>query len=221
LTSTAFGSTIGVDRAHRIGLNSFDDLLSGPVLPAGTVSLLASLMRAPQGLELFHQLVLSAIRRLKRGEHAFAILDAQSAFESFVAVLVVESLGRQGRTPPDIDREMAPGGAFHTLQRRLQHLDRVAATRTAGTPSGAFLGSPDEKRWRADLYSLRNRIIHGGIRDISFPEAKSAIVVGLHAIAAIQALAPEFSRTMTWAGSALDLPHIKQSAGRLSRLFES
>jgi hypothetical protein len=222
VNSLSFGSVIGVNRVHHIGLNSFDDLLAGGVIPADTLQLFDSLIAAPHDLELFHQLMFSAIRRLKRNENALAVLDAQSAFETLVAVLVVESLRNQSQTPEQIEVEMAARGRVHTLQRRLEELDRIAA---AQTPSGLqprrFLGSSEETRWRSALYGLRNRIVHEGIRIVPFAEAKDALVAGLHAIHSIQSLIPAFNRAMTWSGSALDLGHIQPSAGRLSRLFEA
>ena len=218
----SFGSVVGVNRAHHIGLNSFDDLLAGEPIPPDAVSLFDSLILEPHDLELFHQLIFSAIRRLKRNEHALAVLDAQSALESLVAVLVVENLTRQVQTAQQVEAEMAPGGRLHTLQPRLVELDRIAV---AQTPSGAqprrFLGSPEEAQWRTALYGLRNRIVHEGLRMVPFVDAKAALVAGFHAIHRIQDLAPPFGRAMMWSGAALDLGHIQQSAGRISRLFET
>ena len=222
VASVSFGSVIGVSRAHRIGLNSFDDLLAGETLPLDVLRLFNSLVSSRHELELFHQLMFSAIRRLKRSEHALAVLDAQSALESLVAVLIVEDLKRRGQTSQQIEAEMSPAGKHSTLQRRFEELDRIAV---AQTPSGAqqrrFLGSPEEAQWRTSLYRLRNRIVHEGLREVSFADAKAGLVAGLHAIHRIQDLTPAFGRAMMWSGAALDLGHVQQSAGRISRLFEA
>jgi hypothetical protein len=218
----AFGHVIGVNRCHTVGLNSFEDLFVGDSLPEPYLGLLLPLCRAPHQLELFHQLVFSAIRRLKRHEEALSVLDAQSAFEAFVAVLVREDLQRQGVSAHDIEVQLGLGGPLHSLQRRLERLDRVVAslvTRTTAPP--AFLKSPQEQAWRKNLYALRNRIIHEGLRTVSFAEAKAALVAGLHAIHAIQSLDAVFGRQLTWSGAALNLDHIEQTAGRISRLFEA
>jgi len=220
--SLAFGMVIGVNRTHHVGLNSFDDLFAGEAIPEDVLRLFSSLIETPHNLELFHQLVFSAVRRLKRNEHALAVLDAQSAVESLVAVLISENLQKQGQTPQRIEAEMAPGGRLHTLQRRFEELDRLAAKLApAGTPPRRFIGSPEEAQWRQALYRLRNRIVHEGLRSVPFAEAKTALVAGLHAIHAIQDLTPTFARAMIWSGAALDLAHVQQSAGRLSRLFEA
>jgi hypothetical protein len=148
VSNVVFGSVIGVNRAHHVGLDSFDDLLAGEVIPADAYQLFESLISGAHSLELFHQLMFSAIRRLKRNEHALAVLDAQSAFESLVAVLVVEALTRQGRSTQQIKAEMASGGRLNTLQRRLKELDRVAAGDAANARSRRFLGCREEVRWR-------------------------------------------------------------------------
>lgn len=222
VSDLAFGHVIGVNRSHTIGLNSFEDLFVGDSLPEPNLSLLLRLSLAPHQLELFHQLVFSAIRRLKRHEEALSVLDAQSAFEALVAVLVREGLQRQGVAPTGIEAQLGLRGSLHSLQRRLEWLDRVAASQVAGgTNPPAFLNSPPERQWRTKLYALRNRIIHEGLRTVSFAEAKAALVAGLHAIHAIQSLHPAFGRQLTWSGTALDLHHIEETAGRISRLFEA
>jgi hypothetical protein len=220
VSNVAFGSIIGVNRAHHIGLDSFDDLLAGEVIPADAQQLFESLISRTHSIELFHQLIFSAIRRLKRNEHALAVLDAQSAFESLVSVLIVEALTRQGQSKQQIEAGMASGGRLNTLQRRLEELDRVAGDEANAQPR-RFLGCQEEVQWRGALYSLRNRIVHEGLRPVSFKEAKAGVVAGLHAIHHIQDLTPLFARPMIWSGAALDLGHIQESAGRISRLFEA
>jgi hypothetical protein len=218
----SFGSKIGVNRAHHVGLNSFDDLIAGDTIANDALRVFDTLIAGTHTLELFHQLVFSAIRRLKRKEHALSVLDAQSAFESLVAVLVAESLTAQGEALQQVEAAMVPGGRIHTLQHRLEKLDRVAATQTGpGAQPRRFLGSPEESQWRIALYALRNRIVHEGLRDVPFAEAKAGLVAGLHAIYRVQQLTPSFNRAMIWSEHTLDLGHLQQSAGRISRLFEA
>lgn len=220
--SLHFGTIIGKNRMHHVGLNSLEDLLSGDVIPADALHALESLITRPHDLELFHQLIFSAIRRLKRNERALAVLDAQSAFESLVAVLIFESLQSQGHSPEEIETLMGNRGRLHTLQRRLEELDRIAESLSpAGTQFQRFLGSAKETQWRTDLYSLRNQIVHEGNRSVTFNDAKAGIVAGLHAIYSVQNLTPSFHRQMIWSGNALDLLHLHKSSGRLSRLFEN
>ena len=213
-----FGRDLGVSRFHRIGANSFSDLFAPELLRPELLTIFDDLVQRPNDLEVFHQLTLSAIRRLKRHEHALAIFDAQSAFETLVASILVERRRSAGNSNIEIEEMLEPGGALHTLQRRLQELDRISQTEGGGR---RFLNSDEEQRWRSTLYRLRNEIAHAGRRDVTFAEARDAIVAGMHAMHAIQELAPTFGRTLSWGGDVLDLPHIIESRGRLSRLFES
>jgi len=213
-----FGVELGVSRFHRMGANSFADLFSPEPLRPELLTIFDRLVPQPAELELFHKLTLSAIRRLKRHEHSLAIFDAQSAFETLVVAILVERLRAAGRTDPDIEQALAVRGALHTLQRRLQELDRIA--QQEGSAS-RFLNSAVEHRWRGTLYRLRNQIAHSGLRDVAFAEAKDAIVAGMHAMHAIQDLAPTFNRPLAWAGDVLDLLHVVDSRGRLARLFET
>lgn len=212
-----FATDIGRGRAHRVGLNSFDDLMAGDVLPDDVLQVFDALVRSPHRLEVFHQLIFSAIRRLKRKEHALAVIDAESALESLVATLVFECL-RETHSREQAEAEMA--GAVHTLQRRFEYLDRVAKNRNPQLKQG-FLGSDEEALWRRALYGLRNRISHEGLRVVGFVDAKAGLVGCLRAADRIQGLCDSFRRPMSWSGEALNLGHLEESAGRLSRLFEA
>lgn len=79
-----FGAEIGKDRCHHIGLNSIEDLLPQGPLSGDALAIFAQRVRQPHELELFHELFLSAIRRMKRRELALAVVDAQSGFEAAV-----------------------------------------------------------------------------------------------------------------------------------------
>jgi len=223
LEELRFGTTIGRDRIHQVGANSYDDLFFGGLLPTDHRDLFARIVDARHEIEVFHVLVFDAIRRLKRFEWALAVMDAQSAFEVLVATVFGEILTRQGVNALDIEGLLAHGGRFDSLQRRLVEIDRVAVAEAtaAGEPARRFLGSSTESSWRADLYRLRHRIVHEGLRDVTFDLAKRAVIAGLKAAHAVQDLRPAFNRRLMWSGSALDLPHMTQSAGRLSRLFEA
>jgi hypothetical protein len=111
-------------------------------------------------------------------------------------------------------------GPVHTLQRRLEHLDRAAKVLNPQLQTG-FLGSAEESAWRSALYGLRNKISHEGVRNVTFADAKAGLVAGLHAADRIQGLCQPYRRPMSWSGAALTLDHLQESAGRLSRLFEA
>jgi len=223
MSELRFGETIGGNRIHRIGANSYEDLMSGAALKDEQIELFGRLAKQKHELDVFHVLILSAIRRLKRFEWALAVLDAQSAFEVLVATVLSDVLRRRGLSSDEIENQFAWGGKFDSLQKRLIEIDKVASAEA--TASGdlirSFIGSPAEAAWRRDLFSLRHRVVHEGLREVSFDGAKRAVSTGLRAAYAVQDLRPSFNRQLIWAGEVLDIPHIKQSAGRLSRIFEA
>lgn len=218
-----FGTTLGIDRVHRIGANSYDDLILGGALPQEHLNLFTRLVGAQHELDLFHHLVFDAIRRLKRFEWALAVFDAQSAFEVQVATVLTGILTRRGVAAADIETQFAPRGGLDSLQRRLVEIDRAAETEAtaAGVPSRQFLGSQAETAWRYDLYRVRHTVVHEGVRHLTFDIAKRALQAGLRAAFEIQDLRPSFNRPFVWTGDVLNLSHLTQSAGRLSRIFEA
>jgi len=210
-----FGSVIGKGRTGHIGVNSYDDLRGLRLIREGE-EYFYSLVKSKQQFELFHLLLFSSFRRLKRKEGALAIIDAQSAFESAVASMLRDGLGSKGLKKEDIENEFKYKGNLHWLNKRLKKLDEIADEFT----KKKFANSVAEKEWSENLYELRNEIVHGGRREVIFNDAKKGIVSGLKAINYLHDLCPLFRRSFMWSGEALDLPHIHETAGRLSRIFE-
>jgi hypothetical protein len=217
-----FGSIIGKNRLYVVGSNTLTDLVGNKPSEQG-LTLYYKFVREEHRLELFHQLIFSAIRRLKRKEGALAVVDAQSAFESAVASMLKDGLRATGMAKQKIEAALAYGGQLHLLQRRLQKLDNLALDYavSAGGQCHLFVGSATEREWRQYLYDLRNEIVHGGRRATTFEETKRAIVAGLKALNYLHGMCPHFERNFMWAGQALELQHLSESAGRLFRLFES
>ncbi|HUT32920.1 MAG TPA: hypothetical protein VNE39_05535 [Planctomycetota bacterium] len=219
----SFGCTIGRDRSHQLRVGSPDDLqLAGGCLPRDQLSGFEQMVTQEHELDLFHVLFLSAFRRLNRWEPALAVVDAQSGFEAAVASILRKALSDQGKTDAEADAQLSLGGDLHFLTPRLKELDKIAASleTAAGRQIRAFDGSPEEKDWRRKLYNLRHKVVHSGVRDIGFEDAKAAVAAGIRAVGVIQALTPLFSRKLIWSGKALSLDHIQQTAGRASRMFE-
>lgn len=215
-----YGSTIGKDRFHHVGMNSRDDVLHPLSMPDEGVAQFANLIQNRCEVELFHELFISALRRCRRAEHALAVVDAQSAFEVFVATALRDALKSEGKADDDVDTMFAAGGRLHLLQRRLREIDAVVARRAgSGAIPRTFLGSAAETCWRSDLYGLRNRIAHGGVRDVTFDQAKLGIAAGLKAVAAIESLDPMIKRKLSWPAPLLDLAWLTEMPGSLFRLF--
>ncbi len=205
----------GDAQATIIGINSFYDFIGQELNDIAERQLMRS-VRNKQEYVLFHQLIFSSLRRLKRKEAAIAIIDAQSAFESAVASMLKDGLAAMGWRPEDIESSLINQEKLLMLNRRLKMIDKISRK----TARGPFLGSEADHNWRTDLYDLRNRIVHGGIRTLPFVVAKKGIVSGLKAIEYLGDMSPEFRRHAVWTGQGIELPHIQETAGRLSRLFE-
>jgi hypothetical protein len=222
ISDLTFGSNIGKDRMHRVGTNSYDDLAGKPLSQAG-IELLHKHTREEHRLELFHQLIFSSVRRLKRKEGVLAIIDAQTAFETAVVSMLKDALAVLGWDQNQINQELEFGGELHLLNKRLKKLDDIADEKktTYGYRFAPFLGSPFEAEWRDFLYDVRHKIVHGGLRQISFEDAKHGVVAGLKAINFLHSMCPLFEREFMWAGQSLELPHIQNTSGRIFRLFET
>lgn len=213
-----FGSRIGHDRAHQLGANAREGFLSPFSLPDAGVEQFAQLIRDRCELDLHQELFLSAIRRMRRLENALAIIDAQSAFETFVATALRDGLMSEGVTEAEIESRFAFRGGLHLLNERLREMDAMAARVSGGTPR--FGGSPEREAWNQDLYRPRNRVAHAGVRAVGFAEGKQGIVSGLKAVAFLERMHPSFKRDLTWPEPLLDLDHLAENPGSLFRLFE-
>lgn len=209
-----FSSTLGRGRTHNVGTNSFEDLLPGAPLQGESFDQLCRLLRSEQQLELWIKLFQSALRRLKRREHVLAILDAQSGFEVGVTAIVRDALSQRCSDTSEVDAEVI---RLHDLQAKLVWLDRVGKANGSTTP---FLGGERERAWRRGLYDLRHSIVHRGVRHLDFDTAKAGIVAGLQAMDQIQSMSLSFQRPFMWTGAATNLAHIRNTAGRMARLFE-
>ena len=119
--------------------------------------------------------------QLKRRNYHVAVLEAETAFEVYVADLLLRLKVQQGQDRSQLLAEMENPGHLGLLSQRLRGLDE-AATAYCGSsglpPWVPFVGSPVYATWRSALYDLRNRIVHGGYRQTTFEEAKAAIVSG-------------------------------------------
>lgn len=211
-----FSAMIGEGRVSKIGLDSLEDL-RGYGLDNENKRRFFAQVKFNIELELFHVLIFSAIRRLKRKEESLAIIDAQSAFESAIESMLRDGLQKEGWTNEKIDRELKYRGKLCFLTPRLCELDRIASA----FGSDKFDGSQVEADWNAHLYEIRNEVVHKGRRQVTFEEAKRGIVACLKAISFINFMCPNFQRKIMWVGQALELPHINETAGRLTRIFET
>jgi hypothetical protein len=93
--------------------------------------------------------------RFVRGDHANAIINLQTAVESFIIAVLVMVRVDQGLKGAQINMELAADQGFQSLFTRQMHgfLEGLWDTTRKGTPVGDY--------W-THLYLVRNRIVHTG-----------------------------------------------------------
>lgn len=215
LNSIPFATDVGDQRQYTYRLNTLEDLFAGKVLDEVHLGTFAGAVRQPYDLPLHYDLILWSQVQLKRRNYHVAVLDAETAFEVYIAELLVAVKVSLGHTRDQILADMDNPRRLGLLTQRLRDLDAAAATHIGGKGPSAwrpFFSSPVHLEWRDALYGLRNRIVHGGYRHVTFDEAKRGLVAGKAAIRYLEDALPEFAnRIQIYAGG----DHLQNTAGRL------
>jgi hypothetical protein len=209
----SFANEIGHGRTMTIGTGSPDDLLQQQ-FEDSVMPLLYEHCRHRFDLAPYQQLILSAIRRLRRREHAGAVIDAQSGVEVCVEGLLRRALLGVGRSEEQVDGDIENLG----LGRRIEQLDRLSKAKAV---EKRFEQSIERQAWNRHLADLRHDIVHRGVREVSFEQARQGIAAGMTAIKALEDNWPEFQPAIRWAGDYLRGDHLKENAGKLYRLFDT
>lgn len=196
-----------------IGLGSPDDLLQGE-FDDSAIAMILTHCHERFDLAPHQQLALSAIRRLRRREHVGAVIDAQSAVEVCVEGLLRRGLLAAGRTEEQVGRDIDALG----LGVRIDQLDRLSK---ANGVEKRFGPSAERQAWNRDLADLRHGIVHRGLREISFEQARRGIAAGLAAMKTLEDNWPDFQPKIRWDGDYLRAEHLKENAGKLYRLFDT
>lgn len=211
----AFGTETGNGRISKVGVGSPDDLLQAEFDPSN-MAIISTCSQQQFVLTPYQQLVLSAIRRVGRREYAAAIIDAQSAAEVCVGGMLRRALLSLGRTEEQVEADF--DHLYGSLERRVTKLDHIA--KAAGA-TALFGPSTAYKDWRNHLAAHRHAIVHRGVRDVSFEQARLGISAAMVAIAALEEMWPAYQPTIKWAGEYLQAAHLAENAGKLYRLFEA
>lgn len=216
LGSLAFAAEVGKGRQYKYRLNTLEDLFPGPVLEREFLERLATVAPKQYDLPIHYDLVLQAQTQLKRRNYHVAVLEAETAFEVYVADLLVRVKMAIGEEPERVMRDMEdPHGLGH-LMRRITALDQAASqhAKSQGLPEWrSFKGMAEYREWKEFLYDLRNRIAHGGYRQIEFDQAKRGILAAKRAISFLELKLPAFANPVQiYPG----VDHLVNTAGRLS-----
>jgi len=215
LNSIPFATDIGDRRQYTYHLNTLDDLFPGKVLDKAHLDSFAGALRDAYDLPLHYDLLLWAQVQLKRRNYHVAVLEAETAFEVYVADLLVRLKETLGEARTQILADMDNPRRLGLLAQRLGAIDAAAASYVNGKGLAAwapFVNSAVHVEWKDALYDLRNRVVHGGYRQVTFNEAKRGVVAGKAAIKHLEdGLADFANRIQIYAGG----DHLQNSAGRL------
>jgi hypothetical protein len=215
LDAIPFATDIGARRQYTYRLNTLEDLFPGEVMDKAHLDTFAAALRDPYDVPLHYDLVLWAQVQLKRRNYHVAVLEAETAFEVYVADVLVRLKETLGEMRTQILADMDDPRRLGLLAQRLRALDTAAATYLTGKglPAWApFIKSAAHAEWKDALYALRNRVVHGGYRQVTFDEAKRGIVAGKTAIKYLEDGLIDFAnRIQIYPGG----DHLQNTAGRL------
>jgi len=215
INDVEFPREIGKERELKIRLNTLEDLFPGKVLEKHYLENLLQLTREHYEIPLHYELILNAQAELKRRNYHVAILEAETAFEVYIANVLVEVSVATGRNKGEVLKEMEYPGKLSSVKSRLRELDsainkhRKAQKLPQSLP---FYSGTTYTDWNNSLYLLRNKIVHEGWRLATFDLAKQGIASCKAAIKEIEDRLPGIANPIQ-IYSGVD--HLQNTAGRL------
>ncbi|MFC1938025.1 hypothetical protein ACFLWY_05675, partial [Chloroflexota bacterium] len=108
-----------------------------------------------------------------------AVVEAQSAFESFFYSFVNHELVRRGMMTPALQEELTKPGLRNEIKRsiagkkgmtKLEYFSFLVTT----PPRYFTKGMPEYDNWYHKTYSLRNQVVHQGRTNVTQKEAEEA-----------------------------------------------
>lgn len=211
-----FQSDVGHGRQHNVGLGSADDLTIRP-FASDMLDSMAAFVRNQIELAVHQQLFLSALRRLNRRENFLAIIDAESAFEVAVSYLLRRAMLAHGSSDQEI--EAAFESRLSGLQQQIVQLDKLASALTGSKER--FENSDAWRRWNRGLARLRHDVVHRGLRQISPADAREGVSAGMAGAIFLEDMLPDLAPSLRWGPEFAKLEQVRDSAGKLFRLFDA
>lgn len=216
LKEVRFSSSLGPNqRAITIRTDILDDLFPGKILDAPNLRIFVELAKRTWDLPLHYDLLLTAQHELKGRRYYQAVLEAETGFEVYVSRTLRRLSVHFGASEDEVVEAMSDPRKLSRLDRRISEVDKLVQrfrSQKYLEPVPGFEGSKIHEMWKERLYKLRNRITHGGYRDIGFEQAKDAIAAAKAAIALIESWIPGFAEPIQIDSSTA---HLNNTAGRL------
>ncbi len=190
LDKIKFNLDMGQFRQITISTNSIDDLFPGKILEDKFMNILISNATKKYDMPLHYKLILESQRQLKLKNFHVCIIEAQTAFESYISTVISRFLLDAHYTDVQIQEYLNS----NMLKRRLRKLDELIRTYKQSLSESYcdFVDSELYNEWNANLYGLRNQVVHAGLRDLNFDKCKGALSVGKRCIFHFEDMLPNF-----------------------------
>jgi hypothetical protein len=120
-----FPTAIGKGRQLQYRLNTLEDLFPGPILERPFLEVFQKLIKNPYETPLHYELILTAQVELKQRNYHVAILEAETAFEVYVANVLVELSAALGFAKNQVIAELENPKKLGLLSKRLNRLDAL------------------------------------------------------------------------------------------------
>ena len=139
-------------------------------------------------LSIVDLLVLNARRSLLFEEYRIAVVEAETAFELGVHRILTRYYLSQ--TTKSTEGYVVPAHSWESVDRLLDPgLTNLIKDHLPKALGREFIGTDEHHRWREDLYSLRNKVVHEG-KVVHSDQAKRALASAEDALVWIGAVNP-------------------------------
>lgn len=127
----------------------------------------------------YTSLMLDSQNSIRFGRYHLAVVEAQTAFESFFYTFVRHELVRKSLITPILQTELDKPGLKSKIKKsvsgktgvdKLEHFSYLVTT----PPCSFAKGVTEHDNWFNQTYSLRNQVIHEGKNDVTQKEAEAA-----------------------------------------------
>lgn len=215
IQNIALQGEIGKGRELKLRLNTLEDLFPGKVMRGNDLKIFSKLIKKTYNIPLHYELIFTAQVELKRRNYHIAILEAETAFEVYIANTLLEISVALGSAKEQVLADMEKPRKLGSLSQRLRRLDSMVEDYQRLkylkiTPP--FVESATYKEWKNHLYELRNRIVHEGWRLATFDLTKRSISACKSAIKEIEKQFPGIANPIQIYHG---VDHLQKTAGRL------
>lgn len=211
LKDVKFSSKIGTKRGIQLQMNVIDDIFPGRILEDKFMKIFAESILGIYDMPVYYDLILESQRQLKFRNYPAAIIECQTAVESYVSQLLTIFFKNEGL-------EMEKISTFfqdNMLHKRLRVLDDYILNlkNSKGESYERFINGNLYIEWKEKLYLLRNKIVHEGLRQLDFELTKDAIGVGKKVIFHFEGTLSEYRNSVQiYSG----VEFLKNTAGRIN-----